>query len=221
MNELAKVKRVLKKIDADAPYEVMLVLDATTGQNALSQAKSFLETADVSGISLTKLDGTAKGGILFAIVHALKLPLRFIGIGEAVDDLRVISAHDFVEALLKAGVVKQNVPKNYLHIDQAIGYSDPKRGVDIHIMPSDQFRVTFMLDYEFKTLGTQFTTMDELEKNFATIVPFELHFPRRPNNPPWKCLEKKFLFFVFQKRLLLRSYSPYVLILLRLEQRLG
>ena len=100
MNELAKVKRVLKKIDADAPYEVMLVLDATTGQNALSQAKSFLETADVSGISLTKLDGTAKGGILFAIVHALKLPLRFIGIGEAVDDLRVFSAHDFVEALL-------------------------------------------------------------------------------------------------------------------------
>ena len=80
------------------------------------------------------------------------------------------SAIDFVEALLKAGVVKQNVPKNYLHIDQAIGYSDPKRGVDIHIMPSDQFRVTFMLDYEFKTLGTQFTTMDELEKNFATEI---------------------------------------------------
>ena len=80
------------------------------------------------------------------------------------------SAIDFVEALLKAGVVKQNVPKNYLHIDQAIGYSDPKRGVDVHIMPSDQFRVTFMLDYEFKTLGTQFTTMDELEKNFATEI---------------------------------------------------
>lgn len=80
------------------------------------------------------------------------------------------SAIDFVEALLKAGVVKQNVPKNYLHIDEAVGYSDPERGVDVHIMPSDQFRVTFMLDYESKTLGTQFTTMDELEKNFATEI---------------------------------------------------
>ena len=80
------------------------------------------------------------------------------------------SAIDFVEALLKAGVVKQNIPKNYLHIDEAVGYSDPERGVDIHIMPSDQFRVTFMLDYESKTLGTQFTTMDQLEKNFATEI---------------------------------------------------
>ena len=80
------------------------------------------------------------------------------------------SAIDFVEALLKSGVVKQNLPKNYLHIDEAVGYSDSERGVDIHIMPSDQFRVTFMLDYESKTLGTQFTTMDQLEKNFATEI---------------------------------------------------
>ena len=80
------------------------------------------------------------------------------------------SAIDFVEALLKAGVVKQNVPKNYLHIDEAVGYTDPARGVDINIMPSDQFRVTFMLDYDYKSLGTQFTTMDEVEKNFATEI---------------------------------------------------
>ncbi|MAV15349.1 MAG: bifunctional UDP-3-O-[3-hydroxymyristoyl] N-acetylglucosamine deacetylase/3-hydroxyacyl-ACP dehydratase [Flavobacteriaceae bacterium TMED121] len=80
------------------------------------------------------------------------------------------SAVDYVEALLKAGMVKQNAPKNYLHIDEAVGYTDPKRGVDIHIMPSDQFRVTFMLDYDIKTLGTQFTTIDEVEKNFATEI---------------------------------------------------
>ena len=80
------------------------------------------------------------------------------------------SAIDFVEALLKAGVVKQHAPKNYLHIDEAVGYTDPARGVDIHIMPSDQFRVTFMLDYDYKSLGTQFTTMDEVEKNFATEI---------------------------------------------------
>ena len=80
------------------------------------------------------------------------------------------SAIDFVEALLKAGIVKQNAPKNYLHIDEAVGYTDAARGVDIHIMPSDQFRVTFMLDYDYKSLGTQFTTMDEVEKNFASEI---------------------------------------------------
>ena len=80
------------------------------------------------------------------------------------------SAIDFVEALLKAGVIKQNAPKNYLHIDEAVGYTDAARGVDIHIMPSDQFRVTFMLDYDYKSLGTQFTTMDEVEKNFASEI---------------------------------------------------
>ena len=80
------------------------------------------------------------------------------------------SAIDFVEALLKAGVIKQNAPKNYLHIDEAVGYTDAARGVDIHIMPSDQFRVTFMLDYDYKSLGTQFTTMDQVEKNFASEI---------------------------------------------------
>ena len=80
------------------------------------------------------------------------------------------SAIDFVEALLKAGIVQQNAPKNYLHIDEAIGYSDHKRGVDIHIMPSDQFRITFMIDYKFRSLGTQFATLDNLEKNFAKEI---------------------------------------------------
>ena len=75
-----------------------------------------------------------------------------------------------MEALLKAGMVKQNVPKNYLHIDEAVGYTDAERGIDIHIMPSDQFRVTFMIDYDNKTLGTQFTTLDEVEKNFAKEI---------------------------------------------------
>ncbi len=80
------------------------------------------------------------------------------------------SAIDFVEALLKAGIVKQNTPKNYLHIDEAVGYTDHKRGVDIHIMPSDQFRITFMIDYKFRSLGTQFTTLDKLEENFAKDI---------------------------------------------------
>ena len=80
------------------------------------------------------------------------------------------SAIDFVEALLKAGIVQQNAPKNYLHIDEAVGYSDHKRGVDIHIMPSDQFRITFMIDYKFRSLGTQFATLDNLEKNFAKEI---------------------------------------------------
>ena len=80
------------------------------------------------------------------------------------------SAIDFVEALLKAGIVQQNAPKNYLHIDEAVGYSDHKRGVDIHIMPSDQFRITFMIDYKFRSLGTQFATLDNLEKNFAKDI---------------------------------------------------
>ena len=80
------------------------------------------------------------------------------------------SAVDFVEALLKAGIVKQDSPRNYLHIDEAVGYTDSKRGVDIHIMPSDQFRITFMIDYKFRTLGTQFTTLDQVEQNFAKDI---------------------------------------------------
>ncbi len=80
------------------------------------------------------------------------------------------SSIDFVEALLKAGIVKQDAPRNYLHIDESVGYTDSQRGVDIHIMPSDQFRITFMIDYKFRSLGTQFTTLDQVEKNFAKDI---------------------------------------------------
>ena len=99
MQELEKVVRVMKKLDPQAPHEVMLVLDAGTGQNAMSQAKLFKEAVGVSGISLTKLDGTAKGGIIFAIAKQLDLPIRYIGVGEQVDDLRPFQAKEFVKAL--------------------------------------------------------------------------------------------------------------------------
>ncbi|MBN1008192.1 signal recognition particle-docking protein FtsY [Amphritea pacifica] len=99
MQELEKVVRVMKKLDPEAPHEVMLVLDAGTGQNAMSQAKLFKEAVGVSGISLTKLDGTAKGGIIFAIAKQLDLPIRYIGVGEKVDDLRPFKAKEFVTAL--------------------------------------------------------------------------------------------------------------------------
>jgi fused signal recognition particle receptor len=99
MEELKKVTRVMAKLDPDAPHEVMLVLDAGTGQNALSQADQFRQWVGVSGISLTKLDGTAKGGVIFAIAKKLGLPIRYIGIGEAVDDLRPFEAEPFIEAL--------------------------------------------------------------------------------------------------------------------------
>lgn len=100
MEELRKVKRVMGKLDIGAPHEVMLVLDAGTGQNALNQATQFQEIVDVSGITLTKLDGTAKGGIIFAIAKKLGLPIRYIGVGEAIDDLRPFDAEEFVDALL-------------------------------------------------------------------------------------------------------------------------
>jgi fused signal recognition particle receptor len=99
MEELKKVVRVMGKIDPSAPHEVMLVLDAGTGQNALAQAEHFQQWVGVSGITLTKLDGTAKGGIIFAIAKKLELPIRFIGVGEAVDDLRPFQAEQFIEAL--------------------------------------------------------------------------------------------------------------------------
>jgi len=99
MSELEKVVRVMKKLDADAPHEVMLVLDAGTGQNALSQAQVFQQAVGVTGITLTKLDGTAKGGIVFAIARQLQLPIRYIGVGEQVDDLRSFDARTFVDAL--------------------------------------------------------------------------------------------------------------------------
>jgi fused signal recognition particle receptor len=99
MQELQKVIRVMQKHDTTAPHEVMLVLDAGTGQNGLSQAKVFGESVGVTGITLTKLDGTAKGGIIFAIAKSLNLPIRFIGVGEQVDDLQTFVAKDFVKAL--------------------------------------------------------------------------------------------------------------------------
>jgi len=100
MEELKKIARVLKKIDPDAPHEVMLVVDATAGQNALQQALQFNETLPLTGITLTKLDGTAKGGIIFAIADRLHVPFRFIGVGEKVEDLRPFDAELFLDALL-------------------------------------------------------------------------------------------------------------------------
>lgn len=99
MEELKKVVRVLSKLDATAPHEVMLILDAGIGQNALNQAREFHKAVAVTGLTLTKLDGTAKGGIIFNIAETLKLPIRFIGIGEKIDDLRPFDASEFVEAL--------------------------------------------------------------------------------------------------------------------------
>lgn len=99
MEELKKVVRVMGKLDPSAPHEVMLVLDAGTGQNALAQAEHFQQWVNVSGITLTKLDGTAKGGIIFAIAKKLNLPIRFIGVGESAEDLRPFEAEPFIAAL--------------------------------------------------------------------------------------------------------------------------
>ncbi len=101
MEELKKVLRVLAKLDPTAPHETMLVIDACMGQNALVQARQFHKAVDVSGIVLTKLDGTAKGGIVFAIAEELGIPIRFVGVGEAAEDLRVFRASEFVDALLE------------------------------------------------------------------------------------------------------------------------
>ena len=100
MEELKKIKKVIAREIPGAPHEALLVLDASTGQNAVNQARMFNETAGVTGIVLTKLDGTAKGGIIVAIANELKIPIRFIGIGEGVEDLRVFTAREFVEAMI-------------------------------------------------------------------------------------------------------------------------
>ena len=99
MEELKKVKRVMQKIDAHAPHETMLTLDASIGQNALNQARQFHEAIGLTGITMTKLDGTAKGGILFAIANELEIPFRYIGLGEGIDDLRQFDASQFVDAI--------------------------------------------------------------------------------------------------------------------------
>jgi fused signal recognition particle receptor len=100
MEELKKISRVMGRIDESAPHEVMLVVDAGTGQNALNQAREFNQAVGVTGITITKLDGTAKGGVLFAIAHELDVPIRFIGVGEAARDLRPFDAGSFVNAIL-------------------------------------------------------------------------------------------------------------------------
>ncbi|WP_375751868.1 signal recognition particle-docking protein FtsY [Vibrio sp. HN007] len=99
MEELRKIVRVMKKIDDSAPHEIMLTLDAGTGQNAISQAKLFSDVAPLTGITLTKLDGTAKGGVIFALADQFKIPIRYIGVGEGIDDLRKFNTTDFIEAL--------------------------------------------------------------------------------------------------------------------------
>lgn len=99
MEELKKVRRVISKLDAEAPHEVLLVLDAGTGQNAISQAKQFNQTVQLTGLALTKLDGTAKGGVIFALAKQFGLPIRYIGVGEGIDDLRTFEAEPFVQAL--------------------------------------------------------------------------------------------------------------------------
>lgn len=99
MAELEKIKRVMGKADAGAPHETLLVIDAGTGQNAVSQALQFHEAVGLSGIVLTKLDGTAKGGVIFAVARRLGIPIRFVGVGEAIEDLRVFDAGEFIDAL--------------------------------------------------------------------------------------------------------------------------
>jgi len=99
MQELEKIKRVLKKHNENAPHETLLVIDGGSGQNAIQQANEFHKSINLSGLAVTKLDGTAKGGVLFAISDSLNLPIRFIGIGEAIDDLKPFNARDFVDAL--------------------------------------------------------------------------------------------------------------------------
>ncbi|MCG7390309.1 signal recognition particle-docking protein FtsY [Pantoea sp. ACRSB] len=99
MEELKKITRVMKKLDEEAPHEVMLTLDASTGQNAISQAKLFHEAVGLTGITLTKLDGTAKGGVIFSVADQFGIPIRYIGVGEGIEDLRPFKAEDFIEAL--------------------------------------------------------------------------------------------------------------------------
>ena len=99
MEELKKIVRVMKKLDEEAPHEIILTIDASTGQNAISQAKLFHEAVGLTGITLTKLDGTAKGGVIFSVADQFGIPIRYIGVGERIEDLRPFKADDFIEAL--------------------------------------------------------------------------------------------------------------------------
>jgi fused signal recognition particle receptor len=101
MEELSKIKRVMKKLIPDAPHEVLLVLDGSTGQNALEQAKHFTATTDVTALAITKLDGTAKGGVVLAIANQFKIPVKYIGVGEKIADLLLFDSHEFVDSLFR------------------------------------------------------------------------------------------------------------------------
>ncbi|HRR49102.1 MAG TPA: signaling recognition particle receptor family protein, partial [Bacteroidales bacterium] len=99
MNELTKIRNVIKKIIPDAPHEVLLVLDGSTGQNAFQQAKEFTKATDVTALAITKLDGTAKGGVVIGISDQFKIPVKFIGVGEKIEDLQIFNKKEFVESL--------------------------------------------------------------------------------------------------------------------------
>jgi fused signal recognition particle receptor len=99
MDELSKIKRVIQKVIPDAPHEVLLVLDGSTGQNAIEQAKQFTQATDVTSLAITKLDGTAKGGVVLAIAHQFKIPVKYIGVGEQMQDLQVFNKLEFVDSL--------------------------------------------------------------------------------------------------------------------------
>ena len=101
MDELNKIKRVIQKTIPDAPHEVLLVLDGSTGQNALEQARHFTATTDVTALAITKLDGTAKGGVVIGISHELNIPVKYIGVGEKVEDLQVFNKTEFVDSLFR------------------------------------------------------------------------------------------------------------------------
>jgi fused signal recognition particle receptor len=99
MNELTKIKRVMQKIIPDAPHEILLVLDASTGQNAVEQARQFTAATEVNALALTKLDGTAKGGVVIGITDEFKVPVKYIGVGEGIDDLQLFNRFEFVDSL--------------------------------------------------------------------------------------------------------------------------
>jgi fused signal recognition particle receptor len=101
MNELSKIKRVVQKVIPDAPHEVLLILDGSTGQNAFEQAKQFTEATQVNALAITKLDGTAKGGVVIGISDQFKIPVRYIGIGEKLEDLQIFDKNAFIEALFQ------------------------------------------------------------------------------------------------------------------------
>jgi fused signal recognition particle receptor len=102
MNELTKIKRVMQKVIVDAPHEILLVLDASTGQNAFEQAKHFTAATEVNALALTKLDGTAKGGVVIGVADQFKIPVKYIGVGEGIDDLQLFDKHEFVDSLFKS-----------------------------------------------------------------------------------------------------------------------